>query len=132
MQAPIWRPQFYPDIYVPMAIQGVDFLLWPQGNDSIVSSWSGRRLSASRCSGLLMNHRGRIPEVLGVNGAKVDEGRVPGHVHRSLLVGSILVMDRKALLSATVVGWRLPSWEARYICPGMCVLYGHVNGISRG
>ena len=82
-----------------MAIGGIFF--WLGNTIPIVNNYLGGACLLPLFGASLMNYMGLIPEVL-VNGAKVwMKGGFQDMYIALLLVGSILVMDRKVLLSAT-------------------------------
>ena len=110
-----------------MAIGGI--LFWLGNTIPIVNNYLGGACLLPLFGASLMNYLGLIPEVL-VNGTKVwMKGGFQDMYIALLLVGSILVMDRKVILSATAR--YLPAiLGSQVFALGACVLGGILTGFG--
>ena len=110
-----------------MAIGGIFF--WLGNTIPIVNNYLGGACLLPLFGASLMNYMGLIPEVL-VNGAKVwMKGGFQDMYIALLLVGSILVMDRKVLLSATA-RYMPAILGSQVFALGACIIGGMITGFG--
>lgn len=110
-----------------MAIGGIFF--WIGNTIPIVNNYLGGACLLPLFGASLMNYLGLIPETL-VNGAKVwMKGGFQDLYIALLLIGSVLVMDRKVLLGATAR--YLPAIIGSQVCAlGACLIGGVITGFG--